>query len=309
MRIIRVFNRSGGDSTWLGQLIENDDFIELSENEATTWAGNNLVVQDVANGNLTVSDGTTEFTGAAEGLNWLSGNVQPPRTSEGFWSVTNKAESLLDGNQTVNWVSNRFLDSLSEYNETFIIPENKTFIFTLFGTDSPNVSVFSTIEFYQYLDGEYYRISPNIDPFNVWVFKSTTSADSSIGTVAISANPFIDIYNLPVSSIYAVTPVSGLNTVKGYIKINEIDASASHIHFSAFASFDFEPEARIGLVDRYIVALGTNSNTATVTYYSPLTFTGNGRNFLKLTVRNTHSTDAGFAGAAVNGFLKPTGNS
>jgi len=307
MRIIRIFNRSGGDSTWMGQLIANDDFVDLSENEATAWARDDVVIASISNGDLVVSDGNVEFASLAEGLNWLTGNTQPPRSEEGFWYVTNKAESMLVGNQTVNWVSNRFLDSLSEYTETFIIPNNRTFVLTLFGTDSPNISIFSTVEFYQHIENdEYVRISPNIDPSNVWVFKSVTSADSSIGFVNVSYNPYVDIENLPVSSVYAVTPVSGENSVIGYIKINEINISANTIVYSALSNFDFLPNARIGLVDRYITALGTNSNTATVTYTSPLTFSGNGKNFLKVTVRNTHSTDAGFAGAALNGFLKPT---
>lgn len=305
-RIIKLFNNHTDAIFVRGDQILPGEYYTVPQTELSFLINDELLFSDISTGKLLVNDGANNIINSVEGWGWLIGNNAPPKSSEGYWSVTNKSESLLDGNQTVNWVSNRFLDSLSEYSETFIIPNNKTFVFTLFGTDSPNVSVFSTVEFYQYMnDEEYFRISPNIDPSNVWVFKSVSSADSSTGTAEITYNNYIDNQNLPVSAIYAVTPVSGENSVIGYIKINDIDTSANTILFSAFSSFDFQPNARIGLVDRYITALGTDSNTATVTYNSPLTFTGNGKNFLKLTVRNTHSTDAGFAGATVNGFLKP----
>lgn len=304
-RIVRIKNVTNSAFFISGYELQPDIYFTISNNNLNYFSEDDNLFLKIGLGEVLVNDGTSaDFTDTTSGWNWLVGNTEPPKTEEGFWTVSNRSESLLTGNQTVNWVANRFLDSQSEFSETFIIPNNRSFVLTMFSTDSPNVSVFSTLEFFLHIqDEEYFRISTNIDPSMVWVMKSTVSADSSDGQVNVTYNQYVDPVALPVSSVYAVTPVSGENSVLGYIKVNEINISSNTIFFSAFSNFDFFPNARIGLVDRYITALGTESNTAIVSYASPLTFVGNGKNFLKLTVRNTHQTDAGFAGAAINGYL------
>lgn len=72
-RVIKVKNNTGSSGTWLGQVIASGAYFQLEEADFLNWRQDTTVFTDVGNGDLIVNDGTSDFTDALEGWEWLSG--------------------------------------------------------------------------------------------------------------------------------------------------------------------------------------------------------------------------------------------
>lgn len=303
--IVRIKNVTASALFVLGRELESEVYFTIPQSELTQHAEDDFLFQSVADQVIVINDGENDFDDVTQGWKWLTGNTLPPRTTEGYWTVFNRAESQLEGNKVINWFTSRMVDADSSYSDTMVIPEGKTFVLQMFGTDSPNVSVFAYVEYLVYVsgEGELVRFNPAIDPNSFYAMTVSTTAESIDHTISVDFNVYVSANDLPYPAVYAALREDDTLT---YHVVTDINVSAQTIEVSAPARKQMNPGTRIALVDRAITALGTDSNTAVITFSSPLEFKGNGQNMLKITVQNQDPLNAGIVGASVNGFLKPT---
>ena len=73
-KIIKVRNNKATDDTWSGLLLAAGTEYTLTTSEHLAWSSDDKVLNDVATGDLGVSDGTSYFTTYSAGLNWLTGS-------------------------------------------------------------------------------------------------------------------------------------------------------------------------------------------------------------------------------------------
>ena len=69
-KIVKIKNDSGEQKTWLGQVFEDQEIIEISPNSHASWASDATVTADINSGDIIVNDGFTDLD-SANGLRHL----------------------------------------------------------------------------------------------------------------------------------------------------------------------------------------------------------------------------------------------
>jgi hypothetical protein len=70
MRVIRIYNNTGSDKTYVGQTISPSSYYEIQAQEWFQWSVEELLLTDIGSGEAIVNDGVTNL-GISEGLDWL----------------------------------------------------------------------------------------------------------------------------------------------------------------------------------------------------------------------------------------------
>lgn len=75
---LQIKNTSGADGIWVGQEILDGAYYVIPQTDRSQWTDDPDVFTDIAGGNLTVSDGVTDFTEHLEGWKHLEGQLSFP---------------------------------------------------------------------------------------------------------------------------------------------------------------------------------------------------------------------------------------
>lgn len=306
-KIIRVYNNSGANNTWVGQLVSADSFVELTEDEGRLWSDDNDVFQDIGAGDLVINDGSNDFTDPTDGFKWLAGNDTPPRTKEGIWQQVLVAPSQLEGNKGINWVTSVYIEAGADYEETMTVPDGSTFILNWVTVDSPTVPSHITLtwEYWSESKGKFVQIAPDICPISQYSMKVKESVvTSGVSTIQVTAAPKFSLDYIEPETLWAF--VSSNGTTVQHTTIIDSDSSAMTITLSAPTVHPLHQDTYITLIERPVASLGTRGTPGRIEWAAPVSFEGNGDSFVNIKVRNVDESLAGLCTVMVNGYLTPT---
>lgn len=306
-KVIRVYNRSGQDDTWMGQLISNAGYVELSEDMGRIWSDDDEVFQSIGSGDLTVNDGAGDIKDPTAGYKWLSGNDTPPRTSEGIWQQMLVAPSQLAGNKGINWVMNTYIEAGAEYEETMTVPDGMTFVLNWVAVDSPTVPSHTTVtwEYWSEAKGKFIMVAPDVCPVSQFSMKvKETVATSGVSTISVTAAPKFSLDYIEPETLWVFASSNG--TTVQHTRITSADSSAKTITLSAPTVHPLNEDSYITLVERPVASIGTVGSPGKLDWAAPVTFEGNGKNFVNIKIRNVDESLAGQCTVMVNGYLTPT---
>jgi hypothetical protein len=88
-----VKNTSGATKTWIGQQLNNLEYYEVANHERMVWAHNDVVLTDIASGDLTVAkddSGTLDIAGTSDQIVWL----QASQIEIGNWNRTGETGAI-----------------------------------------------------------------------------------------------------------------------------------------------------------------------------------------------------------------------
>jgi len=75
-----IKNDSGGDKTWVGQLISDQAYYEIQADELTKWAHDSTLLTDIGSGDAVVAkdnSGSNDITDVSDGINYLKDIINP----------------------------------------------------------------------------------------------------------------------------------------------------------------------------------------------------------------------------------------
>lgn len=297
-RIVRVKNNSGSNSTWVGKSIVADAYIELTADTQLVWASESQVITDISNGNLIINNGTDDITDGAMGLKWLQGNVEPPVTADGDWHIVNENFAHVTGNNVINWTIEKFLDSESETSEKYVIPVGRTVTLNFFEGGSFDVPTYIKVEWFKDFSGTFKRVNPDIRVSEIWT--TTLSVAATTGDTTVSV---VDASDIDAGMLFGFE----CNTEECMLTVASVDTDANTITFETPLPVDKLVGDKIGLVDRVIGQKGNQIASSAINWVSPPRFTGDGSDYLLLTIKNEDSTDGGLVTAMINGWDTSTG--
>lgn len=302
-RIIRLKNNTTESINISGIILRPNEIYYVNSDQYLSILDDPFIFDHVACDKISVGN-ENQFFNKKIGWDWLIGNVYPPRTSEGYWTILNKSESEIYESELFSWCSERYIDSMESFSEVMILPSSKTLVIESILLNSREANCFCSLEFYKFFseDNVTYRVNPNI---NYWGLRSMEVTVTANETNVINVN-FINTVsaeNLPINSMYCFTTPSGNKYINNIVSI---DVSAQQIVLVSSFNVQIEPGTYITLVDRPIVMLNSERSTTNINFNTPLRFVGDGNSYLKITIINSDNISPTSVGFLVNGYIKQT---
>ncbi len=302
-RIVKVKNDSGSTDTWVGQQIADGAYYELQATEIVPWSADTKVFDDIGTGNLVVNKGAEpgdDITDVVKGWKWLAGNVEPPTTADGDWHIVSENFAHVTGNETINWTVEKSLNSEASFSEKFIIPNNRTFTLNFLEGGSFTVPTYIKIEWFEDIGGSVFMRRNTEIRLDEIFLTTVNGAHAAAATVITINNANNELDYVETGLYYGFKDGAG---APFYHKVNSVDTVANTVTLdTGLPTGGVADGTNFGLTDRVIGQKANQVASSVINWMSPPQFFGDGINYLKLTISNEDTVDAGLVTAMINGW-------